>query len=104
VADRENSRIQRFDAEGNYLDEWTNVERPMDIFITPDDTVFVAEDTSRVSIYNLQGELLARWGEDGSAPGQFADAPHSIWVDDEGSIYIGEVPTLHDRVQKFRRV
>ena len=104
VADRENDRIQRFDAEGHYLDEWTDVKRPMDIFITSDGTVFVTEAPSRVSIFDLEGSLLARWGEDGSAPGQFADHPHSIWVDDEDSLYIGEVATLHDRVQKFRRV
>lgn len=104
VADRQNDRIQRFDGEGRYLDEWTDLEKPMDIFITPDDAVFVVEGPSRVSIFDLEGSLLARWGEDGSAPGQFADAPHSIWIDDEGSLYIGEVATLHDRVQKFRRV
>ena len=76
----------------------------MDLFITPDDEVFVVEAPSRVSIFDLDGNLLSCWGEDGSAPGQFADAPHSIWVDDQGSLYIGEVATLHNRVQKFRRV
>ncbi len=104
VADRENHRIQRFDNEGRYLDEWNGLEMPMDLFITPDDEVFVVEAPSRVSIFDLDGNLLSCWGEDGSAPGQFADAPHSIWVDDQGSLYIGEVATLHNRVQKFRRV
>ena len=104
VADRENHRIQRFDNEGRYLDEWNDLERPMALFITPDDEVFVVEAPSRVSIFDLDGNLLSSWGEDGSAPGQFADAPHSIWVDDQGSLYIGEVATLHNRVQKFRRV
>ena len=103
AVDRENNRIQRFDSEGRYLDEWTDLVMPMDLFITPDDTVYIVEAPSRVSIFDLEGRLLARWGEDGPAPGQFADAPHSIWVDDEGSLYIGEVATLHDRVQKFRR-
>jgi DNA-binding beta-propeller fold protein YncE len=104
AVDRENNRIQRFDSEGCYLDEWTDLVMPMDLFITPDNTVYIVEAPSRVSIFDIEGQLLARWGEDGSAPGQFADAPHSIWVDEEGSLYIGEVATLHDRVQKFRRV
>ena len=104
VVDRENHRIQRFDAEGRYLDEWNDLEMPMDLFITPDDVVFVVEAPSRVSIFDLDGRLRSRWGEDGSAPGHFADAPHSIWVDDQGSLYIGEVATLHNRVQKFRRI
>ncbi len=103
AVDRENNRIQRFDSEGRYLDEWTDLVMPMDLFITPDDTVYIVEAHSRISIFDMEGRLLARWGEDGPAPGQFADSPHSIWVDDEGSLYIGEVATLHDRVQKFRR-
>ena len=104
AVDRENNRIQRFDSEGRYLDEWTDLVTPMDLFITPDNTVYIVEAPSRVSIFDMEGRLLARWGEDGSAPGQFADSPHSIWVDEEGSLYIGEVATLHDRVQKFRRL
>lgn len=104
IADRENNRIQRFDMKGNYLDQWTDLEMPMDIFITKKDEVFIVEASSRVSIFDLEGTLLSRWGEDGSAPGQFADSPHSIWIDDEGSLYIGEVATLYDRVQKFRKV
>src|SRR5436309_1949925 len=28
VADRENDRIQLFDPEGKYLDQWTQVQRP----------------------------------------------------------------------------
>ncbi len=104
AVDRENNRIQRFDSEGRYLDEWTDLVMPMDLFITPDNTVYIVEAPSRVSIFDIEGQLLARWGEDGSAPGQFADSPHSIWVDEEGSLYTGEVATLHDRVQKFRRV
>ena len=103
AVDRENNRIQRFDSEGRYLDEWTDLVTPMDLFITPDDTVYIVEAPSRVSIFDMEGRLLDRWGEDGPAPGEFADSPHSIWVDDEGSLYIGEVATLHDRVQKFRR-
>jgi len=43
VGDRDNSRIQIFDQDGNYLEDWTQFGRPSGIFITPDDTILVAD-------------------------------------------------------------
>ena len=43
VGDRFNSRIQIFDQDGNYLEEWKQFGRPSGIFITPDDTILVAD-------------------------------------------------------------
>ncbi len=42
VADRENSRLQLFDATGRYLDQWTDVARPCQVCIAGD-LVYVAE-------------------------------------------------------------
>ena len=103
VADRENNRIQIFDAQGTFLDEWTDVEMPQDLFIDAEDTVYVTEGPQRVSLFSLEGELLARWGEQGHGPGQFANAPHGVCVDSHGAIYVTEVPKLHNRLQKFAR-
>ena len=46
----------------------------------------------RVGIYDLDGNLVSRFGdsEEGDGPGQFF-APHGIAVDSEGSIYVSEV-------------
>ena len=46
VADRENNRIQIFDQEGNFLDQWTQFGRPSGLFITKDDTLYVADSES----------------------------------------------------------
>jgi DNA-binding beta-propeller fold protein YncE len=46
VADRENNRIQIFDQEGRYLDQWTQFGRPSGLFITKDDTLYVADSES----------------------------------------------------------
>jgi DNA-binding beta-propeller fold protein YncE len=46
VGDRENNRIQIFDQEGNYLDEWRQFGRPSGIYITADDTIYVADSES----------------------------------------------------------
>lgn len=132
VADRENSRIQFFSPEGKFLSEWTDVARPSQIFIDPAGNVVVAElgfyagmwpgivaapdsPGGRVSIYNRSGAVLARWGGgvNPCAPGDFF-APHGIWLDSRGDIYVTEVtmsaggrkgmvpPTCHS-LQKFTR-
>lgn len=103
VVDRENNRIQLFDAEGTFLEAWTDVLGPNDVFIDRDDTVYVAESPRRISVFNLDGKLLARWGEEGSGPGQFIDHPHGIWADSRGDLYVTEVPWLDNRLQKFAR-
>lgn len=110
VADRENSRIQRFNPYGALIDIWTDVARPCDIFIDRAGWVYVAElgfqaarwpgtgeaepgaTGGRVSIFDRNGKLHARWGggSDPCAAGDFL-APHDIWVDSHGDIYVAEV-------------
>jgi DNA-binding beta-propeller fold protein YncE len=133
VADRENSRIQRFTAEGVFVDQWTDVARPCQVFIGRDHWVYVAElgfragrwpgtgptpagaPGGRVSIFDQSGVLQARWGGGDSpcAPGDFF-APHGVWVDSQGAIYVAEVtlsagaragivPTSCHTLQKFVR-
>ncbi|MEZ6044201.1 MAG: peptidyl-alpha-hydroxyglycine alpha-amidating lyase family protein [Planctomycetaceae bacterium] len=110
VADRENSRIQIFSAEGEYLTEWQEIARPCQVYIDRDSIVYVAElgyragmwpgthppspyaTGGRISLFNLSGELQARWGGTGDPclPGNFF-APHDIQVDSKGDIYLSEV-------------
>lgn len=109
VADRENSRIQVFNRDGRLQAIWTDVIRPCEVFVGPDQLVYVAElggraglfpwleaDPAaiggRLSIFDRAGELLARWGggADPASPRDFF-APHDIWVDSQGSIYLSEV-------------
>jgi DNA-binding beta-propeller fold protein YncE len=46
VGDRGNNRIQIFDQDGNYLDEWTQFSRPSGIVIDRDDTIYVGDSES----------------------------------------------------------
>lgn len=134
VADRENSRIQLFTSEGKFAGQWTDVARPCQVFVDSDGYVYVAElgfragmwpgvsppasnaPGGRVSIFDWEGKLQARWGggENPCSPGDFF-APHDIWVDSRGDIYVGEVtmsaggyrgmvpPDCHS-LQKFARL
>jgi DNA-binding beta-propeller fold protein YncE len=110
VADRENSRMQLFTADGKYISEWTDVVRPCQVFIDSIGNVYVAElgfhvgmwpgttaptpDASggRVSVFGLDGEIRARWGGGRLpiSPGDFF-APHGICVDSRGDIYVAEL-------------
>jgi len=46
VGDRGNNRLQIFDLSGNYMGEFKTFSRPSGIYITDDDTIYVADSES----------------------------------------------------------
>src|SRR5580693_4340120 len=46
VADRDNNRIQIFDQDGNYIEEWKQYGAPSGIFIDAKDNIYVADSQS----------------------------------------------------------
>ena len=105
VADRENHRIQVFDRMGKFQTQWNNMHRPCAIYISDEQVVYVGELGAgmpvnqatpnigpRIAVMNSKGELLERIGSSGYGfdIGQFA-APHSICLDSNKDMYIGEV-------------
>ena len=110
VADRENSRLQLFTPEGRYLGEWTDVARPCQVAIDWRGDIYVAElgyragmwpgtapptvdaTGGRVSVFNSNGQLKARWGggKNPRAPDDFF-APHDLCIDSRGDLYVAEV-------------
>ncbi len=103
VADRQNNRIQVFTPTGDHLATWPGFDQPCKLYVDKENVMYVAELGARVSIVDLQGNVLGRWGgERTHEPGKFW-GPHGIWTDSEGSIYVSEVLD-GQRVQKFARV
>ena len=94
VCDRENHRVQVFTAAGEYIDQWTDFKFPMGIHIDSNQVVYVTDQVPRVSIFNLDGELLAR--------GRTFENGHNVYTDSQGSIYA--VYTANQRVQKFAKI
>jgi DNA-binding beta-propeller fold protein YncE len=113
VCDRENNRIQIFGPHGDFLEEWTNLYRPGDLFIDEDLNVYVGEMNfwkdhysltgfrwpenrmARITVRDINGNLKSEFGAEVSdgdpcAPSKFT-SPHGIWVDSHGDIYVGEV-------------
>jgi len=112
VADRENNRIQIFNIDGVFIDQWTDFIRPCDIFIDDDEVVYVAELSRRISILDPDGHLITRitCNVDDKEKAMLL-GPHGITVDSRGDIYVGEVAMAIARidrrgkaVQKFVRI
>ena len=131
VADRENHRVQMFDAQGQYIGQWNNLHRPCGLFVNRRNggLVYVGELPThlavnqqvpnlgaRVSILSMKGDLVGRIGGrfKGEKPGEFI-APHGCAVDSRGDLYVAEVcwtaqgsgenpPREIRSLQKFERV
>lgn len=100
VADRPNNRIQVFTAEGRFLAQWKDFLLPNGIFIDGAGHIYVAEGGHRVSKLHHDGTIILRFGEEGSAPGQFNFA-HGICTDSRGDLYVSEI--YGQRIQKFAK-
>jgi DNA-binding beta-propeller fold protein YncE len=108
VADRENHRVQVFDADGKFETQWHNLHRPSGLYMPPGKCpiCYIGEIGPylgfnrgapnlgpRITIVDNKGQLLARLGKEPTAgikPGQFL-SPHGIAVDSHGDLYVGEV-------------
>ncbi len=104
VADRQNNRLQVFTTEGGHLETWTGFLQPCKIFVDGDDLMYVAELQGRVSLLRLDGTVMGSLGgldEQAAEPGKFV-APHGIWADSHGDLYVSEV-LEGQRLQKFVR-
>src|SRR5687768_7359240 len=101
VGDRENNRIQIFDQDGTWLDEWRQFGRPSGIFITRDDTIYVADsesgpDTGAKELPGIKKGIRIGSARDGSVTAFIEDmestrAEHSgaegVGVDADGNVY-----------------
>ena len=104
VTDRENNRLQVFDANGKLEAIWHDVYRADALCMGSDGLLYIGELLSqvglddctvlghRLSIHQRDGRRVARLGEAelGDGPGQFI-APHGIAADSHGDLYVGEV-------------
>lgn len=111
VCDRTNSRVQVFDGQGAFLDQWKGpqVGRPYGITVDAQDRVFLVDggepslralDRGKAVQLEGSGKVLSTFGSYGRGPGQFQMA-HDVAVGADGSVYVAE--GAGKRVQKFIR-
>jgi hypothetical protein len=104
VNDRLNRRIQVFDENGTFLDQWSVGRAPSSealvIHLSNDRHLWVVDRTSsKIIKYDLEGRLLYSWGASGEWPGGMWGV-HGLSVDEQGNVYVAEVD--NGRVQKYR--
>ena len=93
VGDRENNRIQIFDQNGVYLEEWRQFGRPSGIFITADDTIYVADsesgpDTSAHELMGIKKGIRIGSARDGRVTA-FIEDQESTFPDHSGAEGVG---------------
>ncbi|MGH6785464.1 MAG: peptidyl-alpha-hydroxyglycine alpha-amidating lyase family protein [Novosphingobium sp.] len=109
VADRENDRVQVFDAVGKFLAQWrgASIGRPYSVALVAPDSAAIADggeqpesppDRSGVSVVSRDGAPLQRIGRWGNQDGQFMMA-HDLATDAAGNLYVVDIAGR--RVQKF---
>jgi hypothetical protein len=104
VGDRTNNRVQIFDQDGKFIAAWTQFGRPSGVFVTKDDTLFVADSESRDEDgygHNPGVKRGIRYGslKDGKVAGYIPDpapkggssAAEGVAVDPQGNVYGAEV-------------
>jgi len=87
VTDRETRRIEVFDANGKFLNQWSSVEGVSGLFMTKDQHLWAGG-----VLLNLDGQVMGR------LPNVSAASGHGVAVTDSGDVYLAQ---LSGKVQKF---
>jgi hypothetical protein len=116
VADRGNSRLQRFTLDGKHVDFTTGLRKPCHLHEHKGDVV-IPDLYGRVTVMDRNNQLVAQLGDSGLAtgnsplrtqprdkfiPGQFM-CPHGACFDHSGNIFVVEWVEV-GRVTKLRKV
>ena len=84
VADRENNRVQVFDRDGRYLDEWSDLYHPMDICEDDQGMILITDQIPRLSMLSPNGGLVGRcravW-----------NMAHGVAANGTGDIFLAEM-------------
>jgi len=105
VADTGNSRIQKFNSDGEFLSSWeTNgfengeLQSPVGIAIYENNVYVVDEKQNTVQKFDNDGNFILKWGEFGNENGQFIE-PQGITINSNGVVYVAD--SMNHRIQIF---
>ena len=111
VADRENKRVQMFDANGKFLKEWkedgfgnmysVTINKKQNSLIGVDYvTNYLIPKGSDIIFFDSTTHSPARFGRSGAYDGPVTRY-HDVAIDNEGNIYVGDI--LGNAIQKFQK-
>jgi len=95
------------DPDGYVLRVWGSRIKKIDgnpgftsIAVDKEDNIYMTDyENNCIWKFDLEGNLLARWGSKGSGEGQF-NIPSGIAIDSKGNVYVAD--GKNNRIQKFR--
>jgi len=102
VTDRSSHRIESFDENGRFLDQFStgSPSTPQVLFLSEDKNFWIADNmTSKIVKYDVGGHYDYSLGSQGEWPGAMWNV-HGMSVDQDGNLYLAEVN--NGRPQKFR--
>jgi len=103
VGDRNNNRIQVFDQDGNFIEQFTQFSRPSGIAVGKNDVIYVADSESEsvsrnhfgwkrgIRVGSIRDGRITAFIPDPSNATQGTSAAEGIAVDSKGVIYGAEV-------------
>jgi DNA-binding beta-propeller fold protein YncE len=105
VIDLKNSRLQKFDCNGNYLAQWGTkgygegqFKEPYDIAIDQHNNIYVSDaGNNTIQKFDETGRFLLRWGGFGYHDGEFSDV-YSVAITPDGTVLVTDAT---GRIQKF---
>lgn len=89
VMDRENDRIQLFDENGKYEDEWEIISPNQAVI--DENGVMHSASGGQVWLTTLDGKHMGSWGQRGGESWQFTGGPHGLSMDSHSDVYVGQV-------------
>jgi sugar lactone lactonase YvrE len=105
VADRTNNRLQIFDQDGRFLDQWKQFGRPSGVFVDANDTIYVADSqsNSRTNPGYIRGIRIGS-AKDGKVTALIPfvepdpeknnnNGVEGVGADAQGNVYAAEVST-----------
>jgi sugar lactone lactonase YvrE len=84
VCDRENDRVQLFDRDGRWLEEWRGLCRPMDLCERDDGVILVTDQVPSVNAFAPSGKRVGR-----GRPS--LNGAHGAAFSSSGAIYFAEI-------------
>jgi len=103
LADRGNNRVQIFDQEGNYVDQWFQFSRPSGVFIDKNDIIYVADSESEsvakdhdgwkrgIRVGRVSDGVVTAFIPDPVEKATTTSAAEGVAADAQGNIYGAEV-------------
>jgi len=105
VTDRDNFRVQVFDALGNYKDKWgsqgegnSEFEAPVGLAVSANNEVFVTDEyLNRVQVFATTGSFKRKWSGADIEDGQFESPTHIALYNSE--VFVSD--QYNNRIQVF---